>query len=109
MSSCDPAHMIVLKNNSGGKAFYRYTNTDTDTARVISIEIPSAQPNNEVNIFFGFGLWNERTIRVYAEKTRFIEVVSPKDSMRITDKDQMVRFLKAGRGHAKGRLTVEIK
>lgn len=105
---CDLPGIITIENISQGDVVYRYEIINNgDSTKVHTIEIPKDQELNKVSIMFGFGtLWTDKKIREYIETINSIEVISPTDSIYLTNKEQIYEFYRTRR---KGIFKNEIK
>ena len=103
---------ITIKNISEGEAIYRYEVViGNGSIDVVALEIPNEEKLNSATILFGFGqLWTNKRIREYVGTINFIEIVSPSDSIRLTDKNEMIKFFEDRRsGLFKNEVKVTIR
>lgn len=107
---CDVPAKIQIRNESSGKAVYRYQMADTTTT-IRTIEIPNTPGQNQTDIMFGFGqLWTDERITEYVSSINKIEVISVTDTISISDKKEMYQFFRKRRkGLFKDIVLIEIK
>ena len=109
--SCDVPGIVTIKNASEGDVTYKYeVVSSADSTRVYTIEIPK-EGSEKANIMFGFGqFWTDERIKEYVQEINSIEIISPQDSIQITDKDQMFEFFKKRRGGLfKNKIKIKVK
>ena len=107
--SCDYPGLLELVNKTTDTIYitiYRHEiNNTIDTFKVV---LPSK--DQEAALWFGYGhSWNNKNINDFITNIEKIEFVSEKDSLIISDKNEMLNYLKSRRrGIYKNIIRIEL-
>lgn len=118
LTSCDPAKLIILKNESDKTAYFKWT-TEIDTISVYSnhtalktgtFELGTKKDEREQVMYFGFGYWPRIEIETFVNMNiKSIEIEGAKTKFKLTDKGEIKKFLTRRRhGLLKNVITIEI-
>jgi hypothetical protein len=117
LMSCDPAKLIILKNNTDKPAYFRWTVRADSTSttggqqfKTVTFDLGTFQNDKEKTIVFGLGNWSTREIERFVNNDiQSIEIESVNEKKIMTDKKEIKDYLLARRhGIAKNFITVKL-
>ncbi|MBL0358411.1 MAG: hypothetical protein IPP72_16815 [Chitinophagaceae bacterium] len=117
--SCDPAKILVIKAaNKENVSVVVFTSTkiipqsNSDSSTKLTIQVPPIDVSNtyQKSFDYGIGNWPDKEILDLVANIDSIVINNSFDTMRLTNKEQMGKYLKKHRsGYAGSVLTIEAK
>ena len=104
-SGCATPALLVLKNKSDNNAVYRIVTKDCLKVRDLTIS-----PKSKIHVWIGgFMDWKEENIERYTDKIQYIEIISQNDSIRLTGRNEMFKYIKSKRNFSNQTVKIVIE
>ena len=109
--SCDPVHVLLIKNRSGQPAHFTYeisraNQPDTLITRTLKTE----KENRHTGFFYGFGVWDKTALDALSKEFKYLHVVSHSDTITLREQTKIRDFFaRRRRGIFKNYIVINIK